>query len=113
MKLVSILLADSLWLYGSPHVTTLRERISINGQPIPEASFDALIRNVETKLVRAREEEEGALSHFEVMTALAFTHFQDQQVYITRVLSAEGSTRIARRVVFHPVLHGGNGEACA
>ncbi|CAL8468705.1 g8245 [Coccomyxa elongata] len=84
--------------YTSPHVTTLRERISINGQPIPEASFNALIRKVETKLVRAREEDEGALSHFEVMTALAFTHFQDQQVDIAIVEAGLGGARDATNV---------------
>lgn len=64
----------------SPHVTTLRERISINGEPISEDSFNGLISDLEAVLIRAQEQEEGALSHFEVMTALAFKHFQKQQV---------------------------------
>ena len=67
-------------MWCSPHVTTLRERISIDGKAISEASFDGLISSLEADLVRAREEEGSALSHFEVMTALAFKHFQDQQV---------------------------------
>lgn len=118
--LVSMLLLNlhgCVIVFCSPHVTTLRERISINGQPIPETSFDDLIRDVETKLVRSREEEGGALSHFEVMTALAFTHFQGQQVYITDILCAEcqcaeGNNWRAWRCVLHPVLHGGECETC-
>lgn len=64
----------------SPHVTTLRERIAVNGQPISEAAFDALIAAQQPLLDRAREAEGGALSHFEVLTALAYRHFQDAQV---------------------------------
>ena len=33
-------------------------------------------------LLQCREQEASALSHFEVMTALAFKHFQQKQVSI-------------------------------
>ena len=64
----------------SPHVTTLRERIAVNGQPIPEAAFDALVAAQQPLLDGARAAEGGALSHFEVLTALAYRHFQDAEV---------------------------------
>ncbi len=63
----------------SPHVLTLRERVSINSEPISVADFDDLVRQQKQSLLRCREQEASALSHFEVMTALAFKHFQQQQ----------------------------------
>jgi len=64
----------------SPHVTTLRERIAVNGQPISEMEFDALIKVQEPVLMEARDEENGALSFFEVLTALAYKHYENQKV---------------------------------
>ena len=64
----------------SPHVTVLRERIAVNGQPISEAAFDALIAEQQPALEAAKGREGGALSHFEILTALAYRHFQDVQV---------------------------------
>ena len=63
----------------SPHVHTLRERISVSGDPISEADFDDLVRQHEQTLLQCREQEASALSHFEVTTALAFKHFQQKQ----------------------------------
>ncbi len=80
-------------MFCSPHVTTLRERISIDGKAISEASFDGLISKSEAGLVRARDEEGSALSHFEVMTALAFKYFQDQQVMLSAMQYSPSLTR--------------------
>ena len=63
----------------SPHVLTLRERISIGSEPISSADFDDLVRQQEQTLLQCREQEASALSHFEVVTALAFKHFQQQK----------------------------------
>jgi folylpolyglutamate synthase/dihydropteroate synthase len=61
-------------------VTTLRERIAVNSQPISEHAFNALVSQQEASLTSAQEEEGGAVSHFEAMTALAYKYFQEQQV---------------------------------
>ena len=58
---------------------TLRERICTGSEPVSAADFDDLVRQQEQTLLRCREQEASALSHFEVMTALAFKHFQQQQ----------------------------------
>lgn len=68
-----------LMLVCSPHILTLRERISIGGELISAAEFDDLVRQQEQTLLQCREQEASALSHFEVMTALAYKHFQQQQ----------------------------------
>jgi dihydrofolate synthase/folylpolyglutamate synthase len=71
-------------LYTSPHLVRVNERIVINGAEISDDDFARLyfrVDDVAQNLVR-----EGALPHppsfFEVMTALAFTYFAEQQVQI-------------------------------
>lgn len=67
----------------SPHITALNERISVGGTPISDAAFDALVARHGPAIEAAAEREAAAgqaLSHFEIVTALAFKHFQEQQV---------------------------------
>jgi dihydrofolate synthase/folylpolyglutamate synthase len=71
-------------LYTSPHLVRVNERIQIDGAEISDDDFARLYFKVDDTaqdLVR-----EGALPHppsfFEVMTALAFTYFAEQQVQI-------------------------------
>ncbi len=70
----------------SPHVTTLRERLAVNGQPIAPAAFAALVQGA-AEDVAAAQREDARLSHFEALTALALRHFQQQQARFN------GSTR--------------------
>jgi len=65
-------------LRRSPHVTTLRERLAVNGQPIAPAAFAALVQGA-AEDVAAAQREDARLSHFEALTALALRHFQQQQ----------------------------------
>ncbi len=64
--------------WRSPHVTTLRERVAVNGLPIALPAFDALVHGAAEDILAVQREEAG-LSHFEVMTALALQHFQQEQ----------------------------------
>ncbi|WP_291530189.1 bifunctional folylpolyglutamate synthase/dihydrofolate synthase [Bacteroides sp. UBA939] len=61
-------------LYTSPHLIDFRERIRINGQPIPE---DYVIRFVENE---RNFFEPLHTSFFELTTAMAFRYFADEQV---------------------------------
>ena len=70
----------------SPHVVTLRERISVGTEPVSIEDFDDLVRQQEQTLLQCRGQGGSALSHFEVMTALAYKHFQQQEV--SRLMSA-------------------------
>lgn len=61
-------------LYTSPHLTHLRQRIRINGRPIPEEAFLKVFEEVR----EAVEEAEGGGKHptfFDIMTAAAFAAF--------------------------------------
>ena len=69
-------------LYTSPHLSRINERIQINGMQIDDDTFAALYFRVDdaaNKLVA-----EGKLPHppsfFEVITAIAFLHFAEQNV---------------------------------
>ncbi|KAK9830189.1 hypothetical protein WJX72_010195 [[Myrmecia] bisecta] len=85
-------------LYTSPHVMSLRERICIDSMPVSEADFDALVLSHKDILQRAAEQEQGQLSHFEVVTALAFEHFQNAQIDIAVVEAGLGGVRDATNV---------------
>lgn len=66
-------------LYTSPHLVDFRERIRVNGKPIPE---DYVVKFVET--------EKNFLdslkpSFFEITTAMAFKYFKDQDIDIAVV----------------------------
>lgn len=61
-------------LYTSPHLVDFRERIRVNGQPVPE---EYVIRFVEEERSFF---EPLSPSFFELTTAMAFRYFADQQV---------------------------------
>ncbi len=69
-------------LYTSPDLTTRRERIQVDGQPIGEADFARLV----TEQVKPAAEAYAAeghgdeLSYFDLFTALAFCWFAEQRV---------------------------------
>lgn len=64
----------------SPHLMSLRERISVNGESISGKGFDALVSGGLTAARAAMGEQFSGISHFEMMTALALQHFKQQQV---------------------------------
>lgn len=69
-------------LYTSPHLVDFRERIRINGQPIPQqevVDFVEKIRNPQSPIGHINP------SFFEITMALAFDYFAKQQVDIAVV----------------------------
>ncbi|MCB9838125.1 MAG: bifunctional folylpolyglutamate synthase/dihydrofolate synthase [Phycisphaeraceae bacterium] len=64
-------------LYTSPHLQDVRERIEINGQPISTADFTRLMATV-ARAAASVERAHGVPTFFEMMTALALTHFADE-----------------------------------
>lgn len=63
-------------LYTSPHLKDFRERIRINGQPIPE---EDVIRFID---IQKSFLEEQKLSFFELTVGMAFNHFAMEEVDI-------------------------------
>ena len=68
-------------LYTSPHLHSFTERIRIDGEPIPEAGFAALVQRLRPGLdAFNRLGVHGELTTFEMLTALAFVHFKERAV---------------------------------
>lgn len=64
----------------SPHVREVRERIQIDGTPIAEADFRALLEEGFAALARSFERGEEILHFFEFITALALIWFARKHV---------------------------------
>jgi dihydrofolate synthase/folylpolyglutamate synthase len=71
-------------LFTSPHLTSVRERIAIDGEPISQEGFVRLWSEVAPfiRIVDARSADAGGprMSFFEVLTVLAFAAFADAPV---------------------------------
>lgn len=85
--------------YASPHVRTLRERITLDGVPISGPALDALVADLRPTLEAAQERERGALSHFEVLTALAYAHFAREHAEVGVIEVGLGGVRDATNVL--------------
>ena len=68
-------------LYTSPHLNTIRERFTIDRALITEEEFAAIATRLKPEVEEVnRRATYGELTTFELMTALAFTHFSHQKV---------------------------------
>ena len=92
-------------LYTSPHLVRINERIRINGEEIDDQQFAALYDRVEQAANRlvAAGELPWHPSFFEMLTAIAFTHFADAEVEIA-VLEVGMGGRLDATNVVEPLL---------
>ncbi|GAB2293975.1 hypothetical protein Dimus_028189 [Dionaea muscipula] len=91
----------SVGCYTSPHVRTIRERMSLGlaGDPISANELLPLFHGIKRILDKALESEYGYLSHFEVFTAIALTLFAEKSVDIAVVEAGLGGARDATNVI--------------
>lgn len=61
-------------LYATPHLWTVHEQFSINGQPIPDETFARIARRV----VEIGMKMEDRPSEFEMLTAVGMTYFKEE-----------------------------------
>ncbi|MFC1935522.1 bifunctional folylpolyglutamate synthase/dihydrofolate synthase [Chloroflexota bacterium] len=67
-------------LFTSPHLHTFRERIRFNGEPVSEAEFALLIEDIWPAVEAINAEgTQGAVTVFELLTAMAFLHFYQRR----------------------------------
>ncbi|GAB4104655.1 folylpolyglutamate synthase/dihydrofolate synthase family protein [Micromonospora taraxaci] len=85
--------------YTSPHLETVRERISLDGEPVSEERFASIYREIKplAELVDARSDE--PLTYFDMTTALAFATFADAPVDIAVVEVGLGGAEDATNVI--------------
>lgn len=68
-------------LYTSPHLITLRERISVDGHPILKRELASVVLKLRPHAeAMDRDAIYGELSTFELLTAAAFVHFRQRGV---------------------------------
>jgi dihydrofolate synthase/folylpolyglutamate synthase len=86
--------------FTSPHVMTVTERITIDGQPISDERFDDLWREIEpyVELVDQRQIDGVSMTFFEIITAMAYAAFADAPVDVAVVEVGLGGTWDATNV---------------
>uniref|UniRef100_A0ACD5X2A2 Uncharacterized protein n=1 Tax=Avena sativa TaxID=4498 RepID=A0ACD5X2A2_AVESA len=87
--------------YSSPHLLTIRERISVGerGGPVSAALLRDLFDQAKEAIDESVESEDGALTHFEVFTALSFLLFSQESVDFAIVEAGLGGARDATNVI--------------
>ncbi|MEO3748490.1 folylpolyglutamate synthase/dihydrofolate synthase family protein [Plantactinospora sp. B5E13] len=84
--------------YTSPHLETVRERISLDGEPVSEERFVSVYREVAPLARLVDERAAEPLTYFDMTTALAFATFADAPVDVAVVEvglgGAEDSTNV-------------------
>ncbi len=93
----------SVGTYTSPHLQTIRERISLNGVPISEDDFGEVFAHVEP-FARAVQADVGeSLTYFEILTAMFFLWAAEQPVDAAVVEVGLGGRWDATNVISAPV----------
>ena len=87
--------------YTSPHVRSLYERILVQGESIDSKEFDELVDRYKDGIVGCAvelEQQGERVSHFELLTALAFKHFEQKGVDMALIETGLGGARDATNV---------------
>ncbi|PWA95404.1 folylpolyglutamate synthetase family protein [Artemisia annua] len=91
----------SVGCYTSPHIKTIRERITVGtlGDPVSAQAVNSLFQRIKGLLDKAVQLEMGHLSHFEVLTAVAFNLFAEENVDIAVIEAGLGGARDATNIL--------------
>ena len=81
--------------FTSPHLIDVRERITINNQPISRGDFTDLMQRIASAAAGAAIEP----TFFEVLTAMAFKHFAEQAVDIAVIEAGLGGRLDSTNVI--------------
>lgn len=86
--------------FSSPHLTSVTERIMIDGRPIDEERFDATWADIEpyVTMVDERKIDGVAMTFFEIITSMAFAAFADAPVDVAVIEVGLGGTWDATNV---------------
>jgi dihydrofolate synthase/folylpolyglutamate synthase len=84
--------------FTSPHVESMTERISVDGEPMSEDDFAASYNDIAPYLALVERDSEHPLSFFETVVGMAFAAFADAPVDIAIVEVGMGGTWDATNV---------------
>ena len=79
-------------LFTSPHLTSIRERICVDGEPLSAERFVEVYAEIEPYLKLVDDNQPVPLSFFEVLVAMAFAAFADAPVDVAVVEVGMGGT---------------------
>lgn len=79
-------------LFTSPHLTSVRERICVDGQPLSPDRFVEVYHEIEPYLRLVDSQHPVKLSFFEVLTGMAFAAFADAPVDVAVIEVGMGGT---------------------
>jgi dihydrofolate synthase/folylpolyglutamate synthase len=79
-------------LYTSPHLSSMRERICIDGEPLSAEDFAAAYEEVAPYAAMVDGQQALPLSYFEMLTAMAFAAFADAPVDVAVIEVGLGGT---------------------
>jgi dihydrofolate synthase/folylpolyglutamate synthase len=85
--------------YTSPHLETVRERISLDGEPVSEERFVATYEEIAPLAELVDDRSAEPLTYFDMTTALAFATFADAPVDIAVVEVGLGGAEDATNVI--------------
>lgn len=101
--LSSILRAEgySVGCYTSPHIKTIRERMNVGrlNRPVSAKALNCLFHKIKGVLDEAIRLENGCITHFEVLTAMAFALFAQNHVDIAVIEAGLGGARDATNII--------------
>ncbi len=63
--------------YISPNLIRVNERISVNGEDIPDSALERILAKIEPLCAEVEKKLGGAPTQFEIWTALAFCYFEE------------------------------------
>ncbi|CAM8974675.1 unnamed protein product [Rhodiola kirilowii] len=91
----------SVGTYTSPHIHTIRERMCVgrSGVPVSTTTLNSLFHETRKVIDEAVDFENGRLSHFEVITAMSFYLFAQENVDFAVVEAGLGGARDATNIV--------------
>jgi len=87
-------------LFVSPHISSFRERIQINGEPLSEAQVEKYLKEI----YDICEKHNIPATFFEITTALAFRAFAQEGVEVVVLETGLGGRLDATNVIKHPAL---------
>ena len=85
-------------LYTSPHIEFVRDRITINGQPIPKQAVVSFVESISDRFTSVSDDGTSA-TYFEVITALALWYFGTRDVDVAILEVGIGGPKDATSVV--------------
>jgi dihydrofolate synthase / folylpolyglutamate synthase len=85
-------------LFTSPHLSSIRERICVDGEPLSAERFAGAYDEVRPYVELVDQSQPAALSFFEVLTAMAFAVFADAPVDVAVIEVGVGGTWDATNV---------------